>query len=204
MLEQVQDAKIWLSFHLTRWLRPRQRVLLDGLVRGLGRTTFTLVEPEYGALGPGQEQGCRSFLTAKGEGCAQIDRLIERIDEVIRLAPNPVGIGDFLIRVRVFNRPPESGWLGNSADWRRLLAHEYFLDSKAQNCIISRYHDWKHGDARQRLKALLCQHCAAPARPLIEVAVTSIGQLLVDLVREEKINLGPDWECDQSIRSALS
>ena len=87
MLELVQEAKTWIVFYLTRWLSPKQAVLLDGLVRGLGRTTFTLTETE-------------------GESDLWLQELIERVDRVIRQAPNPVGIDDFLIRVRVFKRPP--------------------------------------------------------------------------------------------------
>ena len=168
MLEQVQDAKTWIVFHLTRWLRPKQGVLLDGLVRGLGRTTFTLTEVE-------------------GDRDAWLPELIDRVDQVIRLAPNPVGIDDFLIRVRVFKRPPH----GSGPDWRRLLVHEIFLGSEEQACLISHHRDWQHGDARQRLTNLLREYHPTPEL-LVEVAVTSIGRLLVELIREQRISLGAD------------
>ncbi|MBC8248931.1 MAG: hypothetical protein H8E90_04580 [Anaerolineales bacterium] len=169
MLERVQDAKTWMVFYLTRWLRPRQWVLLDGLVRGLGRTTFALTEAE------GNRDSC-------------LIELIERVDEVIRQAPNPVGIDHFLIRVRVFKRPA-LGSYSSQPNWRRLLACEFFLDSEEQDCLISHYRDWKHGDAKQRLASLLWEHHPTPAQPLVEVAVTSIGRLLVELDREQRISL---------------
>ena len=172
VLEQVQDAKTWIVFHLTRWLRPRQGVLLDGLVRGLGRTTFTLTE-------------------AQGDRDANLQELIERVDEVICQAPNPVEIDDFLIRVRVFKRPPNPGSCGTQPNWRRLLVHEFFLGSEEQDCLISRYRDWQHGDARQRLTNLLREYHPTPEL-LVEVAVTSIGQLLIQLIREQRISLGAD------------
>jgi hypothetical protein len=169
LLERVQDAKTWIAFYLTRWLRPQQGVLLDGLVRGLGRTTFTLTEAE------GNRDACLQELMAK-------------VDEVIRLAPNPVGIGDFLIRVRVFKRPPNPDSYGSRSDWRRLLIREFWLDSEEQNCLIDRYRDWEHGDARQRLTSLLGEYYPTSDPLLVEVAVTSISQLLVELVKEQRIN----------------
>ena len=172
MLQRVQDAKTWIVFHLTRWLRPRQGVLLDGLVRGLGRTTFTLTEVE-------------------GDRDAWLPELIDRVDQVIRLAPNPLGIDDFLIRVRVFKRPSNPGSHSSQPDWRRLLAHEIFLGSEEQDGLISRYRDWKHGDARQRLTNLLREYHPTPGL-LVEVAVTSIGQLVIELIREQRISLGAD------------
>ena len=172
MLQRVQDAKTWIVFHLTRWLRPRQGVLLDGLVRGLGCTTFTLTEVE-------------------GDRDAWLPELIDRVDQVIRLAPNPLGIDDFLIRVRVFKRPSNPGSHSSQPDWRRLLVHEIFLGSEEQACLISRHRDWQHGDAKQCLTSLLREHYRTPEL-LVEVAVTSIGQLVIELIREQRISLGAD------------
>lgn len=168
MLERVQDAKTWIVFHLTRWLRPKQGVLLDGLVRGLGRRTFTLTQ-------------------AEGDRDAWLPELIEQIDQVIQEAPSPVGIDDFMIRVRVFKRLPNPGSCGTEPNWRRLLAHEFFLGSEEQDCLISRHRDWKHGDAKQRLANLLSEHRPTP-KLLVEVAVTSTGQLLIELIRERRIS----------------
>lgn len=171
MLERVQDAKTWITFHLTRWLRPQQGAVLDGLSRGLGRTIFTLTE-------------------AEGNKDARLQELMKRVDKVIRLAPNPVEIDYFMIRVRVFKRPPNPGSHGGEPNWRRLLASEFFLGPEEQDCLISHYRDWKHGDARQRLTSLLREYYPTPELLLVEVSVTSIGQLLVELVREQRIGLG--------------
>ncbi len=202
MLGRAQDVKIWTSFYLTRWLKP-EGVLLDGLVRGLGRRTFTLTETDWKECGQvgGVECPACPWAKADGAGCAAVQRLIEKIDEVIRLAPNPGGIGDFLIRVRVFKRFANPGSGRDRPDWRRLLAHEFSLAAEEQNYLISRYYDWNHGDARARLANLLCEHFPTPDLPLVEVAVTSIGQLLVDLVKERRISLGTDSERDESVYS---
>lgn len=171
MLKRVLDARTWITFYLTRWLRPRQWVLVDGLVRGLGRRTFTLTDGE-------------------GNSDSSLQELIEKIDEVIRLAPNPMGIDEFLIWVRVFKRLPNPDSHGSKPDWQRLLACEFCLASEEQNYLISRQHDWKHGDAKQRLISRLRMHYPSPGM-LIEVVVTSIGQLLVELVKEQRIKLLP-------------
>jgi len=69
------------------------------------------------------------------------------------------------------------------------VAHEFYLGSEEQNYLINRHRDWEHGDAKQRLASLLREHYSTPEL-LLEVAVTSIGQLLVELVREQRISLG--------------
>lgn len=171
MLKRILDARTWITFYLTRWLKPRQWVLMDGLLRGLGRRTFTLTD------GEGNSDSC-------------LQELIGKIDEVIRSAPNPMGIDDFLIGVRVFKRPPNPSSHGSKPDRQYLLACEFCLSSEEQNYLLSRQRDWKHGDAKQRLTNLLRTHYPTPGM-LVEVAVTSIGQLLVELAKEQRISLLP-------------
>jgi len=121
-----------------------------------------------------------------------LEDLVAEIGEAIVRAPSPRGNDDFVVKVLAFGpRAEDAHGVLDTVEGRALLC-AYTLPSRwragAETCLLDRWHDWKRGDARERLAQLLREHRPTPAAPLVAVRIWSPGQLVLDIAEARGID----------------
>ncbi len=103
-----------------------------------------------------------------------VDDLMADIDEAIRRAPSPMGIDEFFLDIGVYGRRKYGK--GGRLEGQKLLHLESF--------ILDRYYDWRKGDARERIRAILEENAPRPQAPLVGVMILPIGGAIASLCRQ--------------------
>jgi hypothetical protein len=132
--------------------------VLDALSRGDSNTIFAWWWDEARE----EEEEC------------ELDDLMADIDEAIRRAPSPVGIDEFFLDITVCKELRHGA--GGRLEGRKVLRYESF--------VLDRYYDWRKGDARARVRAILEEVAPCPQAPLVAVEVQPIGGAIASLYRQ--------------------
>jgi hypothetical protein len=115
-----------------------------------------------------------------------VDELLDDIDEVVRRAPSPLGADEFFIRVATYGgRPQDVDGVETTHEGRQVLS--------SQSLFIDRYHDWRRGDAKERLLDVLRESVPRPTAPLMAVGIFPFGEALAAMLRTGRWHPASPW-----------
>ena len=112
----------------------------------------------------------------------ELTGLLEQVSEVINRAPTPFGMDDYKVFLARLGALPGDG---KGLTWEQVDSTLEQRPTKTVQLVEgNRWHDWKHGNGEQEVRAALEQCRPQPDLPVTIIQVAVVGSSVASAVRQ--------------------